>query len=336
VRLDYQRDPGAERCPKEQAFRDAAGANMITSAPLFAPDAAARLTVILRRRGYGYEGTATIYDAAGAELWTRALPPPSYPPSSNCSSLMKNLALSATNEIDPAVPVQLAPLPVAPPVAKPSPCPVAVVPAVEACQQVTSPPEPPEPSPWPPAPIAPPLSSPSPPLPEGPRFQAGLASVFAIGAAPSVVGGIGGFIGVRWPKVSLALEGRALFAPSATIAGAQVRDGYRFDFAALSGTGCYHPASWAFVCGRAEGGSLSASKSGVTFTTNSARVVGFGIRFGSERTVTSWLAIRAYFEVLGEPSATRFGTTSGNLTFWNHPTVYGSVGLGPVFTFPGT
>jgi hypothetical protein len=106
VRLDYQRDPGAERCPKEQAFRDAAGANMITSAPL----------------------------------------------------------------------------PVAPPVAKPSPCPVAVVPAVEACQQVTSPPEPP-------APIVPPMSSLSPPLPEAPRFQAGFAPVFAIGAAPSVLGG---------------------------------------------------------------------------------------------------------------------------------------------------
>jgi hypothetical protein len=141
---------------------------------------------------------------------------------------------------------------------------------------------------------------------------------------------------VRWPKVSLALEGRALFAPSATIAGAKVRDGYRFDFAALSGTGCYHPAPWAFLCGRAEIGSLSSAKSGITFITNSTRVLGFGIRFGGDRTLTSWLALRAYFEVLGAPTSAPLGTTTGDLTFWIQPKVYGSVGLGPVFTFPGT
>src|SRR5512132_634818 len=70
VRLDYRRDPGAERCPAEQSFRDAVGANAQTSAALFAPEAAARLAVTLRRRGYGYEGTTALYDAAGVVLWT--------------------------------------------------------------------------------------------------------------------------------------------------------------------------------------------------------------------------------------------------------------------------
>jgi len=134
----------------------------------------------------------------------------------------------------------------------------------------------------------------------------------------------------------LALEGRWLFAPSATIEQAQVREGYRFDFGALSGTGCYHFVPWAFVCGRAEVGALSFAKTGVIMHDNPLSVLGFGVRFGADRAVTSWLAIRAYFEVLGAPGSTRLGTTAKNLTYWSHPMAYGSIGLGPVFTFPGT
>jgi hypothetical protein len=123
VRLDYQRDPGAERCPEEQAFRDAAGASAQTSAALFAPDAAARLVVTLRRRGYGYEGTTALYDAAGVVLWTVTLPPPAYPPAASCPSLVETLALSATNQIDPIVPRPLLPAPPPPPLRPPPPPP---------------------------------------------------------------------------------------------------------------------------------------------------------------------------------------------------------------------
>jgi hypothetical protein len=113
----------------------------------------------------------------------------------------------------------------------------------------TSFPEKPEPSPTslvepsppgpPPAPESEPRSPPQPvppsPLPERRIFQAGLASVFSTGTAPTIVGGVSGFLGVRWPSVSLALEGRALFAPSAMIEQAAVRDGYHFTYVAPFG-----------------------------------------------------------------------------------------------------
>lgn len=121
VRLDYQRGPGADRCPDEQAFRDHAGGYAQTSADLFAADVAARLVVMLGRRGYGYEGTAVLYDAAGGIFWTTTFPPPTRAPAATCADLVDSLALSATYKIDQIVPQPLQPatLPVAPPVVVP-------------------------------------------------------------------------------------------------------------------------------------------------------------------------------------------------------------------------
>jgi hypothetical protein len=318
ARLEYTRGIGAESCLGEGGLRIEVARR--SGYDPFTPDARARLVVTITKQRYQIVGTLQFFDETGAAGWHR-----SYPVRvDDCFTLVSAMG----SEIS----YQFMPEPTAPEPPKPEPPPAPAEPAPAAPPPLICPELPP------PAPIAPPLSSPSAPLPEGPRFQAGLASVFAIGAAPSVVGGIGGFIGVRWPRVSLALEGRALFAPSATIAGAKVRDGYRFDFAALSGTGCYHPAPWAFVCGRAEVGALSFANPGVKFNLDNMtlRVLGFGVRFGGDWTLTSWLAMRAYFEVLGAPSATRLGTEKGDLTFWSHPMAYGSVGFGPVFTFPGT
>lgn len=121
VRLDYQRGPGAERCPEEQAFRDHAGGYAQTSGDLFASDVAARLVVTLGRRGYGYEGTAVLYDTAGAVYWSTTFPPPSRAPAASCADLVDSLALSAIYKIDQIVPQPLlpAPLPVAAPVGEP-------------------------------------------------------------------------------------------------------------------------------------------------------------------------------------------------------------------------
>jgi hypothetical protein len=126
VRLDYQRGPGAERCPDEQAFRDHAGAYAQTSGDLFAPEATARLVVTLGRRGYGYEGSAVLYTAAGAVFWSNTFPPPARAPATSCADLVDSLALSATYKIDQIVPLPLLPaLPAPPPPALPPPPPVA-------------------------------------------------------------------------------------------------------------------------------------------------------------------------------------------------------------------
>ena len=51
VRLDYVRGPGAQRCPGEQAFRDAIGAKVARDLFAAVPPPSVRLVVMLRRRG---------------------------------------------------------------------------------------------------------------------------------------------------------------------------------------------------------------------------------------------------------------------------------------------
>ena len=202
-----------------------------------------------------------------------------------------------------------------------------------------SPPEPPPPSPVEAPPLGPPEPKPPPPPIASPRperrsFQAGLASVFAAGTAPTVIGGIGGFLGLRWPNVSLALEGRALFAPSATTPQSNVREGYQFTFTAISGSACYHLA-WALVCARAQVGSLSSGNSSVKLGPTHMTILGLGLLLGGERTLTPWLALRAYVEVLGQPISGALKSDRGTPPFWSQTGLSGSVGLGPVFTFSG-
>jgi hypothetical protein len=199
-----------------------------------------------------------------------------------------------------------------------------------------SPAEPSPPSPQelpPPTPECPePPPPPALPVPERRRVQAGVVSVFSIGIAPSVLGGVGWSVGVRWPSISLEFEGRALFAPSATLARAPVQEGYRFGFAALSSTACYQPA-WVFVCARAEVGSLSFAKDTTDIDGNRQPVVGFGVRAGIDRALTSRFAIRAYAEVSFQPLQTTVRTTPTNTLVWRQPSIAGSLGAGPVFTF---
>ncbi len=214
--------------------------------------------------------------------------------------------------------------------------------AIAVAIKFTRPPEdaaptPPEPPPPPPpsSPDCPPPEAPPPPAPPPPtrrRFQGGIDSVFSLGVAPSVLGGVGWFVGVRWPSISLALEGRALFAPSATLARATVRDGYSFGFAAVAGNVCYHPA-WVFVCARAEIGSLFVDKIGANLSANRQGLASFGFRAGVDRTLTPRIALRAYAEVSFQPFQTTVRTTLTKTLVWNQSSAAGSLGAGPVFTF---
>jgi hypothetical protein len=204
----------------------------------------------------------------------------------------------------------------------------------EPSPPVTDPPEEPEPAELPPP--SPPTPEPAAPtLPERRRFEAGVTSVFSIGIAPSVLGGVGWFVGVRWPAVSVALEGRALFAPDATIEQATMNDGYHFEFAAVSGVGCYHRTE-AFGCLRIEAGNLWFGKDGVVVNPSRLPVVDLGFRLGSDWPVTPWLAIRAYADVSLRLHSNIIQTTSAYLTVWRQPFLSGSLGLGPIFTFSGS
>jgi hypothetical protein len=198
-----------------------------------------------------------------------------------------------------------------------------------------SPPGPPAPEPEP-EPESPPRPVAPSPLPERRLFQAGLASVFSTGTAPTLLGGVSGFLGVRWPSTSLALEGRALFAPSATIEGATVHSGYHFTHAAISGSGCYHPA-WAlvFACARIEAGSLFIGNPGLEVNPSQLAILGLGFRLGGDWALTPWLALRIHADVLGQPLTNIIKDNVAGPIIWTQPRVSGSFGAGPVLTFSG-
>jgi hypothetical protein len=296
VRLDYQRGPGVERCPDEQAFRDAAGAQAISSADLFAPEAAARLAVTLRRRGFGYEGTVTLYDAAGAVFWTRTLPPPTYPPAASCPSLVENLAFSATNYIDPVVPLPLLPAP-------------------------SSPPPPPSPRPPPPPP---------PPVTGSPvAFRFGAAAWADLATAPRPAFGLSFGLGFRVSWFSLEMEGRWDPPAGALIEGADLST-KRFVGALVP---CGHKGY--FVgCALTEVGPVWASIPGTHTASGgpaSALFVAIGGRLGAEIPIAPHLILRPAVDLLIALQHADIHLDTHRR--WEMPTVAAGFGVGLLASF---
>lgn len=299
VRLDYQRGPGVERCPDEQAFRDAAGAQTISSADLFAPEAAARLAVTLRRRGYGYEGTVTLYDAAGAVFWTKTLPPPTYPPAASCPSLVENLAFSATSYIDPVV--RLPPPPPAPLLLPSSPPP-------------SLPPPPPPPPPVAGSRIA-------------PRF--GAAAWVDLATAPRPAFGLSFGLGFRVSWFSVEMEGRWDPAAGALLEGADLST-KRFVGALVP---CGH-TGYFVGCALAEVGPVWASIAGA-HTINggpaSALFVATGGRLGAEIPLAPHLVLRPAVDLLIALQHADIHLDAQRR--WEMPTVAAGFGLGLLASF---
>lgn len=267
---------------------------------LFQPSAPNHLTVKIDRANGRFRSIGEIRDDDGNVIFARTYS------EIDCTAALFSMAMSVSIQFTRA-PEDPAPSPSEPPLSTPQ----------------EPPPSTPEPEPPPP---------PAPPVPAQRRVEAGVASVFSLGTAPSVLGGVGWFVGVRWPSVSLALEGRALFAPSATLARPAVRGGYSFGLAAVSGTACYQPA-WVFVRARAEIGSLLFNKAGTDVSNSRQPVVGFGFRGGVDRALTPRIAIRAYAELSFQPSQITVRSTATNTLVWSQSFAAGSLGAGPVFTF---
>ncbi|MEO5728195.1 MAG: hypothetical protein ABI134_27215, partial [Byssovorax sp.] len=212
--------------------------------------------------------------------------------------------------------------------------------AIMVALQFTKPPEDPVPgrvAPVPPAPTCPPppppaLPAPAPVLtpPELPRFQAGLASVFATGKAPVVLGGAGWFVGVRWRDFSAALEGRALFAPSAGVEDISLS----YSFAAASGVTCLH-YKWALACVRVELGSLFGKAVNGYIDPRHAPSAGVALRLAGDWTVSPALAVRTYFEIMGETAPSRMLSTERTDPLWVSSSLSASIALGLVMTRAG-
>jgi hypothetical protein len=296
VRLDYRRGPGAERCPEEQAFRDHAGAYAQTSGDLFAPDAAARLVVTLGRRGYGYEGTAVIYDAAGAVFWSNTFPPATRAPAASCADLVDSLALSFTYQIDPIVPVPLQPAP--PPVVQPA--------AV------------------PPRPAPPPLPAQSEPF----AFRFGAAAVVDLATAPRPAVGLSFGLGFRVSWFSLEMEGRWDPPAGAIIEGADLST-TRFVGALIP---CGH-AGYFVGCALAEVGPIwgTVTGAGVTTGTQKTLYVATGGRLGAEIPIAPHLVLRAVGDLLLALQTTAFRIDTQRR--WETPAVAAGFSVGLLASF---
>jgi hypothetical protein len=187
VRLDYVLRPGAERCPGEQAFRDAVGAKVARDLFAALPPPSAHLVVTLARRGTGYEGAAELRDAAGAVTWAMVFPAPSHTPATTCASLIPALAFGVSLEVDP----------------------------VET--QAATPPSPPV--------VEPPSATPPPAKPEAslPPFRAGVSPWLSFGTSPRPAFGLSLSLGFRVAWFSVDLEGRWDPPAASTFSGDEVR-----------------------------------------------------------------------------------------------------------------
>jgi hypothetical protein len=313
-RLDYRVAPGLRGCLSRADVRELLSGQLDYDA-IRQDDGPGQIVLDLSRHGDNVQAKM-IVDGAG-EHWEATIEKASTCEDVTLDALV-NLNAAVTMLIllplqkKPPAPAQIKEVPQLPPA--PPPCARAAEPAV-----LSPPPAPPV-------------------LPDPRRYQLGLSSVFSIGTAPVVTGGVGWLAGVRWHQVSAAVEGRVLFAPSAEIEGDPRRFKYNFVYAAASLSGCLYPwGAWAFACIRGEMGALRSNFNDAKghFSPGVVHLIGVGARLGGERILLPGLALRAYVEILTE-------TLSGSLAagdkpsprlLWSGSVVTGSVGLGPVLYF---
>jgi hypothetical protein len=210
VRLEYERKKGAESCPDEISLRAHVAAQL--GRDPFTPEGSWRVVASVARRGAGFVASMEAFENDG-KSWS---PDPTADPS--CARLVNEiLALSIAIELSEPPP---APPPAAPPIV------------------ATAPPEG--------KPSVPP-ESPAPQDPEAMRVRLafGTGIEIGVGATPSPVFALD--VGLRWPIVSVALEGRTDLPLTGTGEG-----GVSVQTHVIAGSmlGCLHArALYAYGCG---------------------------------------------------------------------------------------
>lgn len=274
MRLEYTRGPGAERCPDEQSFRDVTESRM--SYPPFLPEAFARLVVTLTRKGQQFQGRVELRDGDETLLWERDLGPlPS------CADLLVGLGVSTAIHLDLVPAPTPAPAEQTEPKARPM--------ESEAPAKPPSELKSPSPVKW-----SPPIA----PLAARQLFAGGGLAV-GLFVAPRPAFGLTLDAGIRWPKLSLALEGR-VYLPAQSV-GAEP-DSALVTTSRLNGAivFCSYLTTW-FGCGLGEAGVLWAKVNTNPPFTGSRLYAAGGGRLGKEFPLFRPLTARLSGDVLMMP-----------------------------------
>ena len=310
IELVYTRGPGTERlCGDEQAFRDAVAVNFdgFDAFEPARPDEATfplplkRLEVSIVRRQAELTATMEWFGAGRSFLYRREYTRPI----TECDRLFRTMVSSAAVSITVVKP----PLPDAPPSPPPSPAPASSpAPPVPARAQA------------PPAPAAAP----------GPLFRIGAAPLVAFEITPGFAAGVALESAVRWPSVSLGLEGRLLFSSSNDAAGVEDVDIYTA-LATVAAVPCLH-VGWFFSCGLLELGAMRfTGGDNVHPETRDPFVGAGGLRAGVEWAFAERFAVRGFAD--GACVFTRTTLIYNDKEAWTTPLLFGGIGAGLTAAF---
>ena len=313
IELVYTRGPGTERlCSDEQTFRDAVAVNFdgFDAFEPARPDEAIlplplkRLEIAIVRRKAEIVATMEWFGEGRSFLYRREYTQPI----TECDRLFRTMVSSASVSITVVKP----PLPDAPPSLPPAPSPP---PPILLRAQA------------PPAPG----SGPGPGSGFGPRFQFGAAPLLVFELTPGFAAGGVVDAAVRWPSVSLALEGRVLLSPSTEAVGVE---GVTIDtvLGAVAAVPCLH-VGWFFGCGLLELGAMrftDGGDAGHTETRDPLFAAG-GLRAGVEWPFTERFAVRGFAD--GACVFTRTTLLYNEKVAWTTPLLFGGIGVGLTAAF---
>ena len=295
VQLEYTRDPQvAKMCPPDE--RDLRGAlSTKFGYDIVNPASPWRLvTSVSRGKTWGrINAVMELRDAAGELKWSSH---DLYVDFNDCRQLIEGMALSIRIQIDG---IEFAPPP-------PSPAPVPLPPA-PAQATPTRPP------------VAPARPSPTPLPAAWPDGRAAMGSAVALGGAPAPAWSLWLQGGLRWPHVSLSLEGTG---------NLPVSEG---DITASRVAGLFVPCGhYAFVfgCALATVGRQFVTVHDVEEEDGSHWYFGSGARLGVETPLTETFALRVSGDVAAMIPFADWHV--GDVEQWKTPRIYGAIGIGMV------
>jgi len=292
VRFRYQRGAGAETCPDESALRRSVAARL--GYDPFGDAAEGALHVRIEQREQGLGAHVTLLDRDDAVLGERSL----VSAAADCGELAEAVVLAISLAVEPLTSV---PKPVTPPEA---------------------PPEPPAPPP-PPPPAPADREEPSTPA----IVQAGAGAHLSVASQPEVSSGLDVEGRIRWPLLSLGIEGHAELPVRAAIPGGEMTT----SLMAAGVSACLHTGGFA-GCGVAVGGIFRVSGKGLDDAQRATvPYAAVGARASFELPVTSGLSLRASLD-LTAPLTRATALVSGR-EVWSTPPVSGQLGLSVLARF---